>query len=70
MVQVSTMLKQRETAGTYKGGATCGTTASPTANTDVAYYSNYEPYDSENLLATVSEDVILLDQKNLLLLEI
>ena len=30
-------------AGTYKGGATCGSTASPTANTDVYYYSNYEP---------------------------
>ena len=32
-----------KTAGTYKGGATCGSTASPTANTDVYYYSNYEP---------------------------
>ena len=31
------------TAGTYKGGATCGTTASPTANTIVSYYANYEP---------------------------
>ena len=30
-------------AGTYKGGATCGSTASPTANTDVYKYSNYEP---------------------------
>ena len=35
--------KTKRNAGTYKGGATCGTTASPTANTDVAYYSNYEP---------------------------
>jgi hypothetical protein len=32
-----------KTAGIYKGGATCGSTASPTANTDVYYYSNYEP---------------------------
>jgi hypothetical protein len=31
------------TAGTFKGGATCGTTASPTANTDVYYYLNFEP---------------------------
>ena len=27
----------------FAGGATCGSTASPTANTDVYYYSNYEP---------------------------
>jgi hypothetical protein len=33
----------KRTAGTYKGGATCGSTASPTANTIVSYYSNYEP---------------------------
>jgi len=32
-----------KTDGIYKGGATCGSTASPTANTDVYYYSNYEP---------------------------
>ncbi len=27
----------------FAGGATCGSTASPTANTDVYYYSNFEP---------------------------
>jgi len=27
----------------FAGGATCGSTASPTANTDVYYYANYEP---------------------------
>ena len=27
----------------FAGGATCGSTASPTANTEVYYYSNYEP---------------------------
>ena len=27
----------------FAGGATCGSTASPTANTDVYYYVNYEP---------------------------
>jgi hypothetical protein len=32
-----------KTAGIYKGGATCGDTASATANTIVSYYSNYEP---------------------------
>jgi hypothetical protein len=32
-----------KTAGTYKGGATCGSTPSPSANTVVSYYANYEP---------------------------
>ena len=32
-----------KTAGSYQGGATCGSTPSPTANTMVSYYSNYEP---------------------------
>ena len=32
-----------KTAGSYQGGATCGTTPSPTANTTVSYYSNHEP---------------------------
>lgn len=33
----------KKTAGSYQGGATCGDTPSPTANTMVSYYSNYEP---------------------------
>ena len=33
----------KKTAGSYQGGATCGSTPSPTANTNVSYYSNYEP---------------------------
>ena len=33
----------KKTAGSYQGGATCGATPSPTANTIVSYYSNYEP---------------------------
>ena len=33
----------KKTAGSYQGGATCGDTPSPTANTIVSYYSNYEP---------------------------
>jgi hypothetical protein len=32
----------KKTAGSYQGGATCGDTPSPTANTNVSYYSNYE----------------------------
>jgi hypothetical protein len=32
-----------KTAGSYQGGATCGETPSPTANTIISYYSNYEP---------------------------
>jgi hypothetical protein len=32
----------KKTAGSYQGGATCGDTPSPTANTQVSYYSNYE----------------------------
>ena len=34
--------------GTYKGGATCGTTPSPLANTVVSYYANYETDDPED----------------------
>ena len=33
----------KKTAGSYQGGATCGETPSPTANTNVSYYSNFEP---------------------------
>jgi hypothetical protein len=33
----------KKTAGSYQGGATCGSTPSPTANTNVSYYSNFEP---------------------------
>ena len=33
----------KKTAGSYQGGATCGETPSPTANTIVSYYSNFEP---------------------------
>ena len=33
----------KKTAGSYQGGATCGDTPSPTANTIVTYYSNFEP---------------------------
>lgn len=33
----------KKTAGSYQGGATCGDTPSPTANTNVSYYSNFEP---------------------------
>lgn len=33
----------KKTAGSYQGGATCGSTPSPTANTMVSYYSNFEP---------------------------
>jgi len=33
----------KKTAGSYQGGATCGSTPSPTANTSVSYYSNHEP---------------------------
>jgi hypothetical protein len=32
----------KKTAGSYQGGATCGDTPSPTANTIVSYYSNHE----------------------------
>jgi hypothetical protein len=32
-----------KTANVYGGGATCGSTPSPTANTLVSYYSNFEP---------------------------
>ena len=32
-----------KTANVFGGGATCGSTPSPTANTLVSYYSNYEP---------------------------
>ena len=34
---------ERKNRGSYQGGATCGDTPSPTANTQVSYYSNYEP---------------------------
>ena len=34
---------EKKTLGSYQGGATCGSTPSPTANTQVSYYSNYEP---------------------------
>jgi hypothetical protein len=34
---------EKKTRGSYQGGATCGSTPSPTANTQVSYYSNYEP---------------------------
>ena len=33
----------KKTAGSYQGGATCGSTPSPIANTIVSYYSNHEP---------------------------
>jgi len=33
----------KKDVGTYKGGATCGSTPSPLANTVVSYYANYEP---------------------------
>jgi hypothetical protein len=33
----------KKTAGSYQGGATCGSIPSPTANTMVSYYSNFEP---------------------------
>jgi hypothetical protein len=32
-----------KSANIYGGGATCGSTPNPTANTIVSYYSNYEP---------------------------
>jgi hypothetical protein len=35
----------KKDAGTYKGGATCGDTPSPLANTVVSYYANYEGDD-------------------------
>jgi hypothetical protein len=34
---------EKKDRGSYQGGATCGSTPSPTANTQVSYYSNYEP---------------------------
>jgi hypothetical protein len=37
-----------KSAGTYKGGATCGSTPSPSANTVVSYYANYEPDDEDD----------------------
>ena len=37
-----------KSAGTYKGGATCGDTPSPLANTVVSYYANYEPDDPDD----------------------
>ena len=38
----------KKDAGTYKGGATCGDTPSPLANTVVSYYANYETDDEED----------------------
>jgi hypothetical protein len=44
-----------KTAGTYKGGATCGNTPSPLANTVVSYYANYEPDDEDDPCSEILE---------------
>jgi hypothetical protein len=50
-----------KTANVFGGGATCGSTPSPTANTLVSYYSNFEPAtgpckDSNGCNTTRSEE--------------
>ena len=46
----------KKTAGSYQGGATCGTTPSPTANTLVSYYSNYEGANAGGASCTTDPD--------------
>lgn len=46
----------KKTAGSYQGGATCGDTPSPTANTIVSFYSNYEGANAGGASCTTDPD--------------
>ena len=48
----------KKTAGSYQGGATCGDTPSPTANTIVSYYSNHEGANVGGASCTTDPDYI------------
>jgi len=48
----------KKTNGSYQGGATCGDTPSPTANTIVSYYSNHEGANVGGASCTTDPDYI------------
>jgi hypothetical protein len=48
----------KKTAGSYQGGATCGETPSPTANTIVSYYSNHEGANVGGASCTTDPDYV------------
>jgi len=48
----------KKTAGSYQGGATCGDTPSPTANTIVSYYSNHEGANVGGASCTTDPDYV------------